>query len=121
MKQRMKKFRRAVQAQMPSRGRGRRFPVELRSQAVTITEDAVRVGWGEAQVAKELGVNAVTLKRWIERAQEEERFPPALQPVAVVEAAAERRQASVVVHGPSSLRVEGLDLDDLAALWRKLS
>jgi len=121
MKQRMKKFRKAARAQMPSRGRGRRFPAELRSQAVAITEEAARAGWDEAQVAQELGVNAVTLKRWLERAQEEERFPPTLQPVAVVEPASEETPARVVVHGPSSIRVEGLDLDDVVMLWRKLS
>ena len=53
MKQRMKKFRKAARAQMPSRGRGRRFPAELRSQAVAITEEAARAGWDEAQVAQE--------------------------------------------------------------------
>lgn len=106
---------------MPSRGRGMRFPAELRREAVAITEEAVEEGWEVPQVARALGVNAVTLRRWVEREQETEMFPPALQPVAVVEPDPGERGARVVVHGPSSLRVEGLGLDELAVLWRKLS
>jgi transposase-like protein len=121
MKQRIARFKRRVRAQMPSRGRGRRFPAALRSEAVAITVDAVDAGWEVPQVAKELGVNTVTLKHWVERTQETERFPPILQPVAVVEPETKETQVRVVVHGPSSLRVEGLGLDELAVLWRKLS
>ncbi len=121
MKQQMKEFRQAVRAQMPGRGRGRRFPSALRSEAVEIAEDAARAGWDVRQVAQKLGLNAVTLKRWLERAQEEERFPPTLRAVGVVEPAPKERHFRVVVHGPNALRVEGLDLDDLAALWRKLA
>jgi transposase-like protein len=88
---------------------------------VAITEDAVDAGWELPQVAEELGVNTVTLKGWIESTQETKRFPTTLQPVEVVELAPREAQFRVVVHGPSSLRVEGLEIDELVELWRKLS
>jgi hypothetical protein len=85
--------------------------------------DAQRVNWSLPELARELGVGVATLKRWCDREQEAERHPAKLQPVAVVPHPGELALgvAELVVHGPAAMRIEGLGLDELVALWRQLS
>ncbi|MHC5035008.1 MAG: hypothetical protein ACYTFZ_08220 [Planctomycetota bacterium] len=121
MKQRIEKFRRQLRRQMPHRGRGVRFPAALVAEAVGIANEAQQTGWDLPKVARALDVHPLSLKRWCDRAQEAERYPAAMKPVAVLTSPAPEKSTGVVVHGPHSLRVEGLSLDEVAELWRKLS
>lgn len=121
MEQRIRRFKQALQREMPNRGRGRRFPASLVTEAVSIAKAAQAADRSLPELARELGVGAATLERWCEREQEAEQYPAAMQPVAVVPPTWSTDAPGLVVHGPAALRVEGLGLDDLVALWRKLS
>jgi len=66
-------------------------------------------------VAEELGVTAVTLSTWRKSGGTK------LARVDVVVAELEQPRRGAVVFGPRGMRVEGLGVDDIAALWRRLS
>jgi transposase len=103
MKQRIEKFRRTLQREMPRRGRGMRFPPALTAEAASIAEEGLRAGWKLAQVARALGVRTVSLRQWCEREHETQRYPGTLQPVAVVPPSWTSAGTGIVVHGPGAL------------------
>lgn len=78
-----------------------------------------RSGRSQASVAAELGVNSRTLSRW---ARLVPAAAPVLQPVfrRVEVVGTPAAPASLVVHGPGGLRVEGVELATLLSLWRAL-
>jgi hypothetical protein len=102
--------------------RGRTAGGQLRGQARTTVvagvEHAHAQGASYREVATALGVTFHTLMSW--RGQEQLRRPKnaALVRVRVAASPVERR---LIVQGPRGLRIEGLSLDELAALWSRLS
>jgi len=67
-------------------------------------------------VGGEIGMNWKTLARWVgerKTASRFERVQVAAAPAAIV-------SASLVVHGPRGLRIEGLDVGGVAELVRRL-
>lgn len=84
---------------------------ETRGEVVDLIERARGAGTSYREIASAVGVKFQTLMSW--RAQQKS---TALVPVRVV-----MPSRSVIVHGPGGLRVEGLSLDELVALWSRLS
>jgi hypothetical protein len=84
----------------------------LRSEVAAAIEQAHAAGESYEQLAKAVGVTTQTLSNW-RALRKQGRF----EQVRV----AAPPTPTVVVHGPSGLRIEGLSLDELAALWRRLS
>lgn len=93
-------------------GPGRAFPREVRARAMTYVDRRRSDGATDQQIARELGIAAMTFRRWVGSRT------AAFRAVAVVD---ESPSAPLVVHGPRGLRVEGLDLDHLVELWGRLS
>jgi hypothetical protein len=93
-------------------GVGRAYPAELRGQVVGYARRRREEGAADERIARELGLAAMTLRRWAGvRAS-------AFAATEVIEGLSERQ---FVVHGPRGLRVEGLDLGQVAELWVRLS
>ncbi|MBU0609329.1 MAG: hypothetical protein KKI08_15695 [Armatimonadetes bacterium] len=88
---------------------------------MSIAREAQTADWSLAELAEALGLKVATLERWCAREQEDERYPATMQPVTVVAPAWSQGSSGLVVHGPAAMRVEGLGLDALVALWRRLS
>lgn len=99
------------------RGRGRRFPAALRERIIawTVARRAGGAAWSE--LARELGVPAGTLKRWLTPRPERAR-QVALRPVAVTDEPV-RRPLTLVA--PSGLRIEGVTIADVIAILRGLA
>lgn len=99
------------------RGRGRRFPAALRERitAWMVARRTRGAGWSE--LARELGVPAGTLQRWV-APRPERAGQVALRPVAVTDEPARR---TLTLMGPSGLRIEGVTIADVIAILRGLA
>ena len=107
----MKALSEAVAA---GRSPGGRLRAAARAEVVGLIEQALRDGASYAAIAEMLGVSEQTVVRWRTSSTDTE-----FAPVRVVDASAQTRK--LVVHGPGGLRVEGLSLDEVAALLGRLS
>lgn len=110
-------FRREVEDRLSERGRGKRFPKDLQCRAVDYYRARTQQGSFLSEVARELGLPPPTLRRWVLDAP-----PPQSEARGV-----QRGQLSIqpgsgapVLVGPGGLRIEGLDLESLAQLLRRL-
>lgn len=99
------------------RGRGRRFPAALRERLIAwaVARRARGAGWSE--LARELGVPAVTLQRWLTPRPERMR-QVTLRPVAITDEPVHR---TLMLVAPSGLRIEGVTLADVIAILRGLT
>ena len=99
------------------RGRGRRIPAALRARVIAWTAARRRRGAGWHELARELGVPAGTLTRWL--APRPEHAPlVALRPVAVSDAPV---RPPLTLVAPSGLRIEGVTIADVIAILRGLA
>ncbi|MEZ4297012.1 MAG: hypothetical protein R3B70_18750 [Polyangiaceae bacterium] len=101
-------------------GVGRPYPEPLRRAANAYRREREREGASVRQVASELGVSGPSLMRWGRQLEE------AGGEFRAIEVVAERVEpaspaGTVVVYGPRGLRIEGLCLEELAALIERLS
>lgn len=115
-------FRKEVGERLAERGRGKRFPKDLQRRAVAYYYARTHQGSFLSEVARELGLPPPTLRRWVLDA------PPGADAL-VAEHPVEAPQHLPAVIGPSGrpvlvgpggFRIEGLDLESLAALLRRL-
>jgi transposase len=93
-------------------GVGRAYPRALRSRTAEYVHRRRSEGVGDEQIARELGISAVTCRRWAGART------GSFAEARVVETPT---AGSVVVHGPRGLRVEGLALEQVIELWVGLS
>ena len=107
----MKALSEAVAA---GRSPGGRLRAAARAEVVGLIEQALREGATYVAIAEMLGVSEQTVARWRTQSADTE-----LAPVRVVGALSPSR--SVMVHGPGGVRIEGLSLDEVAALLGRLS
>jgi hypothetical protein len=110
----MEKEVRKLRARLAQResGRGRRFSPELRSQICAVGRRLREGGTSWLGIGRELGLPAATVRRLCERGT------PSFAPVEVV---SDTATAGLVVVAPSGYRVEGLDVDAVAALLARLT
>ena len=94
--------------------RGSRYPAELRAAAATFARSLVAAGGSIGQVAQDLGVPPVTLRRWM-LATATAGFRP-----VEVEISGRPAVGSAVVITPDGYRVEGLDVEGACTLLRSL-
>jgi hypothetical protein len=99
------------------RGRGRRIPAALRARVIAWTAARRRRGAGWRELARELGVPAGTLTRWL-APRPAHASVVALRPVAV-SAAPVRPPLTLVA--PGGLRIEGVTIADVIAILRGLA
>ena len=107
---------RAVQAGRTESPGGRvRFSEAARKAALEHVDQRYREGASLASAARELGVPYLTLRRWTADAVD---AGGTFRPVSVAQVPEHSR--SVVVTLASGLRIEGLYLDEIAELLRRL-
>jgi hypothetical protein len=111
-------FRVAVR-RLGTRGVGRRYPEEMKREALAYLAERRLGGGGVASAASELGLRKRTLMLWAAapRPTGAARFVP----MAVVADASPPAAASAIVVHARGLRVEGLDVATLADLLRRLA
>ena len=114
-------FRREVDARLNERGRGKRFPRDLQHQAVAYYRARKQQGSFLSEVARELGLPVVTLRRWAMDAPRElpepRQLPAASNANLVVDSLDPNRP---VLLAPNGMRIEGLDLTSIAELLRRI-
>jgi transposase len=103
---------RAAISMLASNARRRRFPKELRDRILSYAQSRRRQGKNIEEVAAELGMKWRTLQRWLS-----EQKPRRFRRVEVVA----DHTTSVTVHAPGGVRVEGLNIADIAELIRRLA
>jgi len=96
------------------RGRGRPYPKGLLEKILSYTVARRRQGAALLTVGAELGISWKKLGRWLGARKTGPRFE------RVQVAAAPAVTKALVVHGPRGLRIEGLDVDGVAELVRRL-
>ena len=97
---------------LEARGQGRAYPVELREKIIAYVRERRADGGGLKAIGDELGVAWRTLAHWGSSTNGAFRR---------VEVATPPLPATFTVHGPRGVRVDGLDLDELAELLRRLA
>lgn len=99
-------------------GPGRGYPRALREKVAHYIAARRVQGASFEQLAEELGVPANTLLRWSRTLARpsSEADVGAFRRVQL----ADEHARSITLHGPCGLRLEGLDLDTLVALWKRL-
>ncbi len=117
MEKMAEEFRAAVRKQAGG-GPRNRYTATLRAQAARYGEARQKQGKSLKQAAQELGIAGKSLRHWSTSTSE----VPEFHPVEVVqdEAARGRATTALVVHGPGGLRIEGMDVESLALLMRRL-
>jgi hypothetical protein len=105
-------------------GRGRRYPKRLQKLVVEHYRLRSSQGLSDGHIAAELGIPAKTIQRWHQQTPAPTPAPqraPEFEPVHIVEPTAMTAARSpLVVRGPAGICIEGLDLDALAELVRRL-
>ena len=101
--------------------RGKAFNPKLRAQVVAHTQQRVQSGERLPAIAASMGIKYDTLRYWIEgpspkRADKSSAF----RPVRVTEGQPSAA-AGVTLFGPGGTRIEGLSLEQAAALLRRMS
>ena len=113
MEERLRRVRERVEQEKGDRSVGR-YSEELQREAVECWREGLEQGLLQREVATALGVDRKTLRHWSGRC--------GLRPVEILELKESRISAPSgrVVVSPGGLRVEGLDLEEIATLLRVL-
>lgn len=119
-------LKRAVEAMGAGRrGRRRRFETGLRRELVAAVDAMKLQGMTAIAIGEALGISRETVRRFVD---ETSRGSGALLAVRVKRErspsvrphAPRATNGPLVMHGPGGMRIEGLELDEVAALWRQL-
>lgn len=105
---------RAELAGLERRGRGHRYPPELRTRVIAYAVAHHADGATVKEIGNDLGMDWRTVQRWIEG-----EHVPGFEQLIVHEGTPEGARR-LVVHGPGGVCIEGLDLDTVVELLRKL-
>ena len=107
------------------RGRGKAYPLALRRKAASYYSARREQGASQREVGLELGICSQTLQRWatqLDVTLHVRALAPSFERVEVIDLPASApRRGPLVVRGPAGLLIEGLDLDSLVELVRRLS
>lgn len=95
------------------------FSKALRERLNAFLNERYRAGESLKKVGDQLGLSKATVQYWRARWGERVEKKAKLRRVKVV---TEKPATTKVVtlHGPAGTRVDGLNLDEVAAVWRKL-
>ena len=123
MEERAAAIRAEIAALPGKRGPGNRYPLELRERIVEYTRARRKQGLSIVKICLELGIGIATLRSWtaIKRAPSVKMAAVGFERLEVVDTAPRSISKPIVVRGPAGLCIEGLDIDTLAELIRRLS
>lgn len=96
------------------RGRGKRYPADVREEVVRYARGRREQGRSWAKISDELGLSVESVRRWC---VERDEVGASLARVEVVEAAV---VGAVAIVSPSGFRLEGLDVASAVAALRTL-
>jgi hypothetical protein len=105
------------------------YPAALRNEVMEYTRGRIAAGAKISDAAREIGMSYWTVWGWfrtetkhpMRSASRAKRGNPEIVPVQIVAAPAPAQRNALVVHGPCGLRIEGADVETLAALLRRLA
>jgi hypothetical protein len=103
------------------RGQGKAYPEHVRRLAVAYYRSRRDAGASIAEAGAELGIPWRTVYGWAARDRAPDMPVAGFSPVEILDAPRPRPHGPIVVEHRSGLRIEGLDLDSLAELLRRLS
>ena len=101
----------------------RQFSGEARARAVEYATQRISLGATAEEVWLELGLKDWTLQRWLQQARKKpvENATKGFARLEVRAKATAAPRSSLVVLGPGGVRVEGLQLAQVAELFQRLS
>jgi hypothetical protein len=115
-------IRAAVGALVGRRGRGNPYPEGLRRRAVEYFRTRRKQRISPTKICLELGMGIATLRSWTSpKRARVEMASAGFERLEVINASSSLTTARFVVRGPAGLCIEGLDIDTLAELIRRLS
>lgn len=107
---------------------GKQYPSEFRDEVMVFAERRLAEGAALPQVAREIGISYWTVWGWLRTkrgcvSQDGGKSTEmSMVPVRVVEARpTSASRTPLTVHGPCGLRIEGADVETIAALVRRLA
>ena len=113
MKTELSKLRQQLENKRDSRGR---VPATTKRDALLIIERARQSGMSYRSISKQIGVNNHTLRYW----RETTKAKSVIEAVRIAEPNS-KPKSEVVLVGPRGLRIEGLNLSELAELLVRLA
>lgn len=116
-------IRAEVEAMVGRRGRTNPFREDVRRRAVEYFFERRKQKISPANIALEIGIGLGTLRSWTspKKRSAVAMVPKGFERVEITENVAQFAKTQVVVRGPGGLCIEGLDIDSLAELIRRLS
>ena len=105
-------IRRAVE-QVAERGKRRRYGRELRDRILAYTVERKARGADLETIGADLDVPWRTIARWCATSRKENRSFRRVELIA-------KGRSGLTVHGPQGIRIDGMDLDTIAELIRRL-
>jgi hypothetical protein len=116
-------IRAEVEAMVGRRGRANPFREDVRRRAVDYFFLRRKQKISPAKIALEIGIGLATLRSWTspKKRLAVGMVPDGFERVEIAETRAQSTKTQVVVRGPGGLCIEGLDIDSLADLIRRLS
>ena len=124
---RMKEEAAWIQAQVGAmvgrRGRANPFREDVRRRAVDYFFARRKQKISPAKIALEVGIGLPTLRSWTSPKKRVAvgMVPEGFERVEIGEVRAQSTEARIIVRGPGGLCIEGLDIDSLVELVRRLS
>lgn len=114
-----KALRAAVEKKQREVGRGP-FEPELRRRLIAHVKERSAAGESVGRIAKSLGLSEQTVWTWQKPHRRNGGVETKLRQVAIAVDPPQMRERMLSVRGPAGLLVEGVTLDELVALWRRL-
>lgn len=123
MKEEAAWIRAEVEAMVGRRNRTNPFREDVRRRAVDYFFARRKQKISPAKIALEIGIGLATLRSWTspKKRLAVGMVPEGFERVEIAETPAQSTSTQVVVRGPGGLCIEGLDIDSLADLIRRLS
>jgi hypothetical protein len=116
-------IRAQVETMVGRRGRANPFREDVRRRAVDYFFVRRQQKISPAKIALEIGIGLPTLRSWTlpKKRLAARMVPEGFERIEIAETPAQSANTQVVVRGPGGLCIEGLDIDSLAELIRRLS
>jgi hypothetical protein len=100
------------------------FSQEVRERVQGFLKEKWQSGEKLKHIGQQLGLSHHTVQYWSSHWSERDAVAPKMRRVEVVSertTAREKKNSTVSMHGPAGTRIDGLSLEEVATLWRKLS
>lgn len=123
MKEEAAWIRSQVEAMVGRRGRTNPFREDVRRRAVDYFFARRKQKISPAKIALEVGIGLATLRSWTSPKKRVAlgMVPEGFERIEIGEARTQSTEARIIVRGPGGLCIEGLDIDALTQLIRRLS